>query len=213
MAGVVRERRRERAVRDPAGTGVGGAGEPARDEPTRDEHLTQGPQLRVVSGEFYPDWEAVYRDNVDRMYRLMYAKVGNRPDAEDLTAEVFLAALRPLRVSASVPEVRAYLLATARTVLAGYWRRTLGREVTTLTDEDVLEAVPAQAETPSVAAGLAAAVLKQLPEPYRRILQLRFLDSCSVREAAAALGVSVTYAKVLQHRALRRAAQLLEVKP
>lgn len=218
MAGVVRERRRERAVRDPAGTGVGGAGEPARDEPTRDEptrdeHLTQGPQLRVVSGEFYPDWEAVYRDNVDRMYRLMYAKVGNRPDAEDLTAEVFLAALRPLRVSASVPEVRAYLLATARTVLAGYWRRTLGREVTTLTDEDVLEAVPAHAETPSVAAGLAAAVLEQLPEPYRRILQLRFLDSCSVREAAAALGVSVTYAKVLQHRALRRAAQLLEVKP
>jgi RNA polymerase sigma-70 factor (ECF subfamily) len=173
----------------------------------------QAPQLRVVSGEFYPDWEAVYRDNVDRMYRLMYAKVGNRPDAEDLTAEVFLAALRPLRVSASVPEVRAYLLATARTVLAGYWRRTLGREVTRLTDEDMLEAVPAQAETPSVAAGLAAAILEQLPEPYRRILQLRFLDACSVREAAAALGVSVTYAKVLQHRALRRAAQLLEVKP
>ncbi|MBV9143221.1 MAG: RNA polymerase sigma factor [Pseudonocardiales bacterium] len=197
MAEVVRETRRERAS----------------DESGSDEHLTQAAQLRVVSGEFYPDWEAVYRDNVDRMYRLMYAKVGNRPDAEDLTAEVFLAALRPLRVSASVPEVRAYLLATARTVLAGYWRRTLGREVTTLTDEDVLEAVPAQAETPSPAAGLAAAILEQLPEPYRRILQLRFLDSCSVREAAAALGVSVTYAKVLQHRALRRAAQLLEVKP
>jgi len=28
---------------------------------------------------------------------------------------------------------------------------------------------------------------------------------------AAALGVTVTYAKVLQHRALRRAAQLVEV--
>jgi RNA polymerase sigma-70 factor (ECF subfamily) len=98
------------------------------------------PQLRVVSGEFYPDWEAVYRDNIDRVYRLMFAKVGNRPDAEDLTAEVFLAALRPLRVSASVPEVRAYLLTTARTVLAGYWRRTLGREITRLTDDDDLEA-------------------------------------------------------------------------
>jgi RNA polymerase sigma-70 factor (ECF subfamily) len=51
-------------------------------------------------------------------------------------------------------------------------------------------------------------ILAELPELYRRILQLRFLDSCSVREAAAALGVSVTYAKVLQHRALRRAAEL-----
>jgi DNA-directed RNA polymerase specialized sigma24 family protein len=61
------------------------------------------------------------------------------------------------------------------------------------------------------ATGRAAVILAGLPESYRRILQLRFLDSCSVREAAASLGVSVTYAKVLQHRALRRAAQLVEV--
>lgn len=168
------------------------------------------PQLRVVSDEFYPDWEAVYRDNVDRVYRLMFAKVGNRPDAEDLTAEVFLAALRPLRVSASAPEVRAYLVTTARTVLAGYWRRTLGREITTLNDDDDLESVPAEAASAD-AAGRAAAILAELPEQYRRILQLRFLESCSVREAATALGVSVAYAKVLQHRALRRAAQLMEV--
>jgi hypothetical protein len=92
------------------------------------------PVLRVVSAEYYPDWEAVYRDNLDRVYRLMFAKVGNRSDAEDLTAEVFLAALRPLRVSATVGEVRAYLTATARTVLAGYWRRTLGREITTIAE-------------------------------------------------------------------------------
>jgi RNA polymerase sigma-70 factor (ECF subfamily) len=164
--------------------------------------------LRVVDGEFYPDWEAVYRDNVDRVYRLMFAKVGNRPDAEDLTAEVFLAALRPLRVSASVGEVRAYLSATARTVLAGYWRRTLGREITSLTDAEGLEPVPAETAASSDTAGRAAMILAALPDPYRRILQLRFLDSCSLREAAAALGVSVTYAKVLQHRALRRAAQL-----
>jgi len=165
----------------------------------------------VVSGEFYPDWEAVYRDNVDRVYRLMFAKVGNRADAEDLTAEVFLAALRPLRVSASVAAVRAYLVATARTVLAGYWRRRLGREVTRLTGDEELESLPAEAAASAETAGRAAAVLAELPELYRRILVLRFLESYSVREAAAALGVSVGYAKVLQHRALRRAAQLLEV--
>jgi RNA polymerase sigma-70 factor (ECF subfamily) len=53
-------------------------------------------------------------------------------------------------------------------------------------------------------------VLAGLPEQYRRILRLRFLEGYSVREAAAALGVSVGNAKVLQHRALRRAAQLNE---
>jgi RNA polymerase sigma-70 factor (ECF subfamily) len=171
--------------------------------------------LRVVSAECYPDWEAVYRDNVDRIYGLMFAKVGNRPDAEDLTAEVFLAALRPLRVSASVGEVRAYLSATARTVLAGYWRRTLGREITTIAEElesaaadAVLRAASPANVDPSEVSGRMDKVLDQLPEQYRRILRMRFLEGYSVRDAAAALGVSVGNAKVLQHRALRRAAQL-----
>jgi DNA-directed RNA polymerase specialized sigma24 family protein len=68
-------------------------------------------ELRLVAGETYRDWESIYRDNATWVYALMVGKVGNRPDAEDLTAEVFTAALR---VQASVPEVRAYLRATAR---------------------------------------------------------------------------------------------------
>ena len=160
----------------------------------------------MTTGAVYPDWEAVYQDNVDRVYRMMVVKVGNRPDAEDLTAEVFLTALRPLRLSASVGEVRAYLLVTARTVLAHHWRRTLGLEVTTL-DDDHPAAVP-DTDPPSDAPRRAAAILDALPPGYRRILELRFLDSCTVAEAAAALGVSQGNAKVLQHRALRRAAQL-----
>jgi RNA polymerase sigma factor (sigma-70 family) len=162
--------------------------------------------LTLVTGEFYRDWEAVYRDNVDRVYRLMFAKVGNRHDAEDLTAEVFVAALRPLRVSASVGEVRAYLLAAARTTLAGHWRRTLGREITTL-DDDVAETAFADPPASPQVPDRIAAILATLPEQYRRILELRFLDGCSVREAAAQLGVSVANAKVLQYRALRKAAQ------
>jgi RNA polymerase sigma factor (sigma-70 family) len=163
----------------------------------------------MPTGAVYPDWEAVYRDNVDRVYRTLFARVGNRPDAEDLTAEVFLAALRPLRTSASVGEVRAYLLATARTVLAGHWRRTLGVEVTVLDDEQAEPVAPEQG-APSDAPHRAAAILDALPDTYRRILELRFLDSRSVREAAAALGVTPGNAKVLQHRALRRAAQLAQ---
>ncbi len=55
--------------------------------------------LHVVEAEVYADWESVYRDNVDRLYRLMYARVGNRADAEDLTAEVFRTALGPFAPS------------------------------------------------------------------------------------------------------------------
>src|SRR6478672_496009 len=168
--------------------------------------------LRPVTEAAYPDWDAVYRDNVSWVYRLMYSKVGNQPDAEDLTAEVFLTALRPLRVSATVPEVRAYLLATARTTLAGYWRRTLGTQVTVLGDEDVEEVLGA---TPvnEQASGRAQRILGALPDLYRRILELRFLQARTIKEAAAEMGVSVANAKVLQHRALRQAAAADDEEP
>src|SRR6201981_1115419 len=68
----------------------------------------------------------------ERLNRVMYARGGTRADPEDLTAEVFRAALKPLRASASVGEVRAYLLATARTVLASHGRRHYGAEITTI---------------------------------------------------------------------------------
>jgi RNA polymerase sigma-70 factor (ECF subfamily) len=161
----------------------------------------------------YPDWEAVYRDNVTRVYRMLYGKLGNQAEAEDLTTEVFMAALGPLRLEASAPQVRAYLFTTARTVLAGHWRRRLGLEVTALDSDDErwLVDLGPEPEAPSTAPERAAAILAQLPEPHRRILELRFIDACSLREAAAAMGITVGHAKVLQHRAIKRAAALGEV--
>src|SRR6476659_8227438 len=89
-------------------------------------------RLRSIGPDRYPSWEAIYLDNVERLYRIIYSRVGNRPDAEDLTAQVFQAALGPLQTSASIGEVRAYLLATARTVLAAHWRRQFQMEITTI---------------------------------------------------------------------------------
>jgi RNA polymerase sigma factor (sigma-70 family) len=170
------------------------------------------PYLHVVDNDAYGDWESVYRDNVDRLYRLMHARVGNRADAEELTSEVFTTALRPLRLSSSRAEVRAYLLLTAKTVLASHWRRRLGQPVTTIDPETDLAYLsqPSAAEPPSDAPVRAARILEALPERYRRILELRFLEACSIKEAAHTMQISVSNAKVLQHRALRMAASLDE---
>jgi RNA polymerase sigma factor (sigma-70 family) len=165
-----------------------------------------GPRpLRAVPDDGYPDWEAVYQDNAAWVYRTLFARVGNRADAEDLTAEVFLAALRPLRLTASIGEVRAYLRATARTVLAAHWRETMGREITSIED---IEQPPDSEEAISTAPQRVAQVLDSLPDRYRQILEMRFLQGNSIKESAAELGISVANAKVLQHRALRLAAQV-----
>ncbi len=43
-----------------------------------------------------PTWEEVVRDHSGRVFRLAYRLTGNRPDAEDLTQEVFVRVFRSL---------------------------------------------------------------------------------------------------------------------
>jgi RNA polymerase sigma-70 factor (ECF subfamily) len=154
------------------------------------------------------DWDTIYRRNIVSMYRLLYSKVGNRADAEDLTSQVFLAALPHIRPSSSPGEAHAYLVATSRTVLADHWRRRLGLQVTVI-DDNVISASPQ--DDPADAVDHLPRIhrlLDQLPPNYRRILTLRFLEMHSVRSAATMMNVSVANARVLQHRALRRAAEV-----
>jgi RNA polymerase sigma factor (sigma-70 family) len=164
-------------------------------------------RLRVVDGESYADWDAVYADNVMAVYRIVYWQVGNRPDAEDLAEEVFLTALPRLRLPAPAASVRSYLGATARSVVAEHWRRHYAAPPPAPLPDDVPATLP---EPATGDGGRAARLLAGLPDRFRQILELRFLRGLTVRQAAAEMGVSAGNARVLQHRALRRAAELAE---
>nr|WP_323748161.1 sigma-70 family RNA polymerase sigma factor [Catenulispora rubra] len=213
LARLVRVLGHGMAAAQPEQTGrLGPAGRLAQPvQPMQPVQPVQPAPPRALPTAAYPGWEAIYADNVERIYRLMYAKVGNRHDAEDLTSQVFLTAFGPLRATASVGEVRAYLLTTARTVLATHWRSTLGHQVTVIdVDEAGLEdfSGPGEDERAGRTAERIGVILSGLPERHRAILTLRFLRGYSIKAAAAELGVTVANAKVLQHRALRRAAGL-----
>ena len=177
-------------------------------------HLVESPDpgdLRGNASSTYPDWESVYEDNVVGIYQLVFRRVGNAADAEDLAAEVLMQTLKTLRLPAPVHNVRAYLVKTARTVLADHWRHHYAAKDAAAE----LEQVPPDALTSprnSAASERAERLLSLLPDQFRRILELRFLRGYSVREAANELGVTESNARVLQFRALRKAADLeLEV--
>jgi RNA polymerase sigma-70 factor (ECF subfamily) len=155
----------------------------------------------------YPDWEAVYQDNVVGIYQLVFRRVGNAADAEDLAEDVLMQTLKTLRLPAPVHNVRAYLVKTARTVMADHWRRHYAARDAALE----LEHVPPEAlalSGSSASADRAQRLLGLLPDNFRRILELRFLRGYSVREAAGEMGVTESNARVLQFRALRKAAEL-----
>ena len=160
-------------------------------------------------------FEQVYADHVVGIYRFVYARVGNRPDAEDLTAQVFVRAVEQLDTSREPGQIAAWLYRVAQNAIADYWRAFYRLPVVGV-DHVAPGWEPSDAGTQpravpdDRASARVHAVLGSLPDRYRRVLELRFLQRLSVAETARAMNISSGNAKVLQYRALRKAALLGE---
>lgn len=145
-------------------------------------------------------------DELEMVYAFIYARVGNRADAEDLTQQVALKAIPRLRQGAPASAIRGYLFATARSVLGGFWSTRLGLSEAELR-EDLALVEPT--EPPSEQrAETVHQILDQLSDNYRRVLELRFLHGYSLREVAIEMKSTVGAIKVMQLRALRAAAKV-----
>jgi DNA-directed RNA polymerase specialized sigma24 family protein len=65
--------------------------------------------------------EAIFRAHVADLYWYIYRQVRRADIAEDLTSAVFLKALRWLQLDRSAENVKGWLYATARSLVADYW--------------------------------------------------------------------------------------------
>lgn len=117
-------------------------------------------------------------------------------DALGLVHEVFLSFLR---CRGDIAKERAWLVAAACNAARGYWR---GRRTT----DESLAAIANEGLALNVnVVILVAEVLRKLPERWRRILEMHYLEGRSTREIAAILKTTPGYAEQLVHEALVRA--------
>jgi RNA polymerase sigma-70 factor (ECF subfamily) len=153
-----------------------------------------------------PATEVALRE-FDHVYSFIYARVGNRADAEDLTQQVAVKALPRLRNGYPEPAVRAYLYATARSVMASFWSGRARIPEAELADDICVQGRGDELAPPRAAAEWVERTLSALPSNYRRVLELRFLRGYSLHETADEMGKTVGGIKVMQLRALRAAAR------
>lgn len=150
----------------------------------------------------------LYRRYVGEVYGFAMNNLGGSQDAEDVTSATFTKVVDSLASFRGEATFRTWLYAIARNQVRDHWRHNghphpVGLEEVRLTSTDT--AAPA---TNPRWSRLGEAVMAQLPVNYREVLSLRILQERSVRETAAALATTEGNVKVLQHRALRRAAAI-----
>ena len=157
----------------------------------------------------------LYQERYEFIYRYVHSKIGNREDAEYLTSEIFLKVTRRLDQGRSRESARQWLYLITRTTIADYWRAYYHLPTSSLDElTDAGWEVPGE-EAPTTTSDSAKyrvrRILQALPEQQREVLTCRFLLKLSIKAAALRMGVSVANAKVLQFRALKRAADLEQV--
>ena len=67
-------------------------------------------------------FQALYEENLVSVYRFVFKSLRNREEAEDLTSQIFLKALRCLNPEHSAQSARSWLFKIAHTTIADYWR-------------------------------------------------------------------------------------------
>ncbi len=159
----------------------------------------------------------IYDRYLDTVFRFIYFRVGNRPLAEDLTADTFLRALK--RIGSFTWQGRdlgAWLVTIARNLVADHFKS--GRYRLEVTTGDVLDAdredrgpegSPEIAVVDHITNVALLTAVRQLNPEQQECIVLRFLHGFSVAETAQAMGKNEGAIKALQYRAVRALHRLL----
>lgn len=159
--------------------------------------------------------EAFYRAHLDAVQRFVARRVDSPEDAADLTAEVFMAAIRASRSYRGDAVPLAWLYGIARHTVASHHRSAArGMRAVTLVagrdmlDDDstdrILDRIHAERQARHIYRSLEA-----LPQRQRAVVELVAVDALSLTEAAEVLKITPGNARIRYHRARKRLAEEL----
>ncbi|PRX45548.1 RNA polymerase sigma-70 factor (ECF subfamily) [Prauserella shujinwangii] len=164
----------------------------------------------------------LYDRYVEPVYRYVLFRLGDRHVAEDVTSETFLRALRRITsVTYQGRDVGAWFITIARNLVLDHVKSSRFR-LEVVTDEVTESGAPAFGGTPTAGSpGPEQQVISKttnaellrciadLGDDQRECIILRFMQGHSVAETAAIMNRNEGAIKALQHRAVRRLAQLM----
>ncbi len=150
------------------------------------------------------DFEAIYRQELPRVYNYFRFRVGNNALAEDLTADTFERAWRKREhYRKDLAAFSTWIFTIARRLFIDHLRK--GQSVTSL---DALRALPAEGTTEDVIQKRAdfarlTVLLSQLADRDQELVALRFGAGLTNRVIARLTGLSESNVGVLLHRAVQ----------
>jgi RNA polymerase sigma-70 factor (ECF subfamily) len=156
----------------------------------------------------------LYDEFAQRIFRYVRLKVQNKQQAEDLLQEVFVkvhAGLKTLRIEDL--NFSAWIYKIASNTINDYFRKNYRSPNLVPIEEHPDLPSSFSVEREYIALGeretLRKALLK-LPENYRSVLQLRFVEDFTLTETAQILSKSNLAVRLAQHRGIKKLKEILK---
>jgi RNA polymerase sigma-70 factor (ECF subfamily) len=162
-------------------------------------------------------WEELVDATADDIFRMAVSFTRHRPEAEDLTQEVFLKLWQNLHRYPTDSSFRAWAFRVARNLFVDAYRRSREQRKATWVDPEFLEMLPG-GEDPHTRAvrrqrlELAKAALERLPEELAQLILLRDFADWSYEELAEELELPLGTVKSRLNRARRELAAAVALK-
>jgi RNA polymerase sigma-70 factor (ECF subfamily) len=153
----------------------------------------------------------LYKLYVEQVFRYLYSRLGNMHDAEDTTAQTFIAAFESFDRFRQDGHFASWLFAIARNKAMDHFRqRKNTASIVEMVDIPV-EYDPLSGVIQSEQAVAVSKLIQALPEEERELLRLRFLADMSFPEIAYFLQRNEEAVKKSTYRLLARLHSQLEV--
>jgi RNA polymerase sigma-70 factor (ECF subfamily) len=157
-------------------------------------------QLLIEAAQKDPSRFAdLYESNFERVYAFVIRRVGDRHEAEDLTAEVFQHALENLsRFEWRGVPFSVWLFRIAANAITDRWRQSSRQRPEPVSEDDLDHSNWHEIERHATLFQL----VNSLPEDQRSVIIKRFVEQKSIREIAQEFQRSTGAIKQLQFRAI-----------
>lgn len=155
----------------------------------------------------------LYERYHDVVFRYVLFRMGDRAFAEDVTQETFVRALRRISsVSYQGRDIGAWFVTIARNLIFDYVKSSryrLEQSTSEMIELSPATGGPEQQVLDRATSSELLASIEKLNSDQKECIQYRFLRGLSVAETAELMDRNEGAVKALQHRAVRRLAQLL----
>lgn len=181
---------------------------PATYQPCRS---TDAPNVEALKRGSERAFRCLFEQEEERLRRFVMKIVGDRDEARNIVQETFAEAYRQIEDFRGDSKVSTWLFSIARHLSYGFLRKSKRHNYL---EHDTIEFL--QAETGNDASETQEQVeqaerkrivheaLRELPDHYRRVVELRDLQEHSTKETAEELGLTDVNVRVRLHRARKQ---------